>query len=107
MNNLDEMKELSRRLQALMEDPHPGLMGWNMFLKEVLDGIVKIYDPKYQEYFEKGVKLAADIADDYNSSSIHPYMLGDCIMCKLNITGAKNPRKNSRRLTGTVHLSKS
>ncbi len=99
MNNLDEMKELSRRLQALMEDPHPGLSGWNMFLKEVLDGIVKIYDPKYQEYFEKGVKLAADIADDYNSYTSHKYMLGDCIKCKLNISDApKSPKVNKLRL---------
>lgn len=44
-----------------------------------------------------GIRWAAEIADDYNSSSTHPYMLGDCIMAKLNKLPRK-PRKNPVRL---------
>lgn len=41
----------------------------------------------------RGIEMAAGIADDYTSSSGHPYRLGDCVLWKLNATNRK-PRKN-------------
>lgn len=43
--------------------------------------------------FRKGIKLAADIADQYNSLSLHGFKLGDCIQGKLNFS-RKHPRRN-------------
>lgn len=45
-----------------------------------------------KEYL-RGVRDAAVIADDYNSSTIHRYRLGDCILAKLNVIKGE-PRKN-------------
>lgn len=49
------------------------------------------------ENYRKGLRDAADIADHYNRSTTHKYMLGDCILAKLNrlqaIRGRKKPRK--------------
>jgi hypothetical protein len=52
------------------------------------------------EAFSRGVRSAAEMADTYNRSSSHPYMLGDCILHKLNQTTRKKPRKNIYKLTG-------
>lgn len=37
--NLDKLKELNRRLTALLADPQPGFMSWQGFLHEVLTEI--------------------------------------------------------------------
>jgi hypothetical protein len=47
--------------------------------------------------FKKGIKFAAEIADQYNGSTTHPYRLGDCILGKLNV-GKMKPRKNKLRI---------
>jgi hypothetical protein len=36
---------------------------------------------------------AADVAATYDSTSTHPYRLGDCILAKLNV-GRQKPRRN-------------
>lgn len=33
---LEQLKEYNRRLSALLEDPQPGLISWNMFLHDVM-----------------------------------------------------------------------
>lgn len=43
--------------------------------------------------FRRGVLAAADVAQSYDSSSTHPYRLGDCILAKLNVS-ARKPRRN-------------
>lgn len=43
--------------------------------------------------FKRGVKAAADVAETYDSTSTHPYRLGDCILAKLNV-GSRKPRRN-------------
>jgi hypothetical protein len=49
--------------------------------------------------FTRGARAAAAIADDYNSSSTHPYRLGDCILDKLNLRERPGPpRKNRMRI---------
>ncbi len=48
--------------------------------------------------FKRGVSAAAEVANSYNSSTTHPYMLGDCILGKLNQLGDKKPRKNEQKL---------
>ena len=40
-----------------------------------------------------GIKLAADVAGDYNHTSSHPYLISDCILGKLNVLKGQ-PRKN-------------
>jgi hypothetical protein len=44
--------------------------------------------------FRYGVYLAAELASEYGRSSSHPYLLGDCIMAKLNLLSNKKIRKN-------------
>lgn len=62
-----------------------------------------------QEGYRRGVRAAAEIADSYNSSTIHRGMLGDCIMAKLNV-GRGKIRKNKRRIVqygdGTAGIPK-
>lgn len=43
--------------------------------------------------FRRGAEAAASIADSYNSSSTHDYLLGDCILHKINLR-AEPPRRN-------------
>lgn len=43
--------------------------------------------------FRRGVVAAADVAAAYDSTSTHPYRLGDCILAKLNV-GRRKPRRN-------------
>ncbi len=38
--NIDQLKRCSQRLFALMDDPLPGLMSWNMSLGEILAEVV-------------------------------------------------------------------
>ena len=49
--------------------------------------------------YERGVRAAASIADQYNSSSSHHYRLGDCILGKLNMLKKQKIRKNKERIT--------
>ena len=43
--------------------------------------------------FQRGILAAADVARSYDSTSTHPYRLGDCIAAKLNVSRRK-PRRN-------------
>jgi len=52
----------------------------------------------YADGFKSGVEAAAGIADMFNSESRHPFRLGDLILCKLNQTKMKKPRRNKWRL---------
>jgi len=45
--------------------------------------------------FNRGAIAAASVAEAYDSTSTHPYRLGDCILAKLNIRSGK-PRINRR-----------
>lgn len=58
--------------------------------------------PGERKAYERGVKVAAELAGDYDSSSTHPYRLEDCILGKLNVPGApldarrnKHAKKNN------------
>ncbi len=51
--------------------------------------------PAVEAGFRKGAECAAAIADDYNSSSLHAFRLGDCVLSKLNLSRRK-PRRNTR-----------
>ena len=48
--------------------------------------------------FVRGVEAAAGVAEQYNSSTTHPYRLDDCILCKLNVTKRQKPRLNKKKL---------
>ena len=48
--------------------------------------------------YRAGAIAAADHASSYDSSSTHDYLLGDCILGKMNLRKGK-PRKNHRRLS--------
>jgi hypothetical protein len=52
---------------------------------------------KRTKEWERGVRDAAAIADNYNSSTTHPYRLGDCVAGKLNVGRAK-PRPNKEKI---------
>jgi len=60
--------------------------------------IHEIKSAEWQEGFQAGAEAAAEIADGYNASTTHEYQLGDCILCKLNLTKRKKPRRNSKRI---------
>lgn len=50
---------------------------------------------QYQDEARRaGIEIAASVADEYNSSSTHSHMLGDCILARLNLIGDKKPRVN-------------
>jgi hypothetical protein len=40
-----------------------------------------------------GIRLAAEVAKDYDKYSYHGYLVSDCILGKLNVVG-RRPRKN-------------
>jgi len=48
---------------------------------------------KKQSEFQRGICVAADVARSFDSTSTHPYRLGDCILAKLNVSKRK-PRRN-------------
>ncbi len=50
----------------------------------------------------RGVKAAADLLEQYDSSSTHTHKLGDCVLHKFNLRKAK-PRKNQKRVPNTDH----
>lgn len=39
--NLDELRELSRKLQQMLENPEPGLMTWREYLHDICAQIGK------------------------------------------------------------------
>jgi len=41
-----------------------------------------------------GIKIAAEVARDYDKMSSHPFLVSDCILAKLNVLKGK-PRKNA------------
>jgi hypothetical protein len=46
--------------------------------------------------FQKGVRLAASVAKDYDKYSSHDHLVSDCILVKLNVTERRAPRKNPK-----------
>jgi hypothetical protein len=42
----------------------------------------------------EGIRLAADVASDYDRTNSHPYLVSDCILGKLNVLKGK-PRRNT------------
>lgn len=49
---------------------------------------------EYEKGHVQGLKDAAEFINSFNKVTLHPYLLGDCILCKFNITDRKRPRKN-------------
>lgn len=49
--------------------------------------------------YKMGVLHAAAIANTYNSSTTHPYRLGDCIRAKLNLLDTVKIQRNTERRT--------
>lgn len=49
------------------------------------------------EGIRRGIELAADFADDYNSLSLHDYRLGDCIRAEYSLRRG-TPRRNTQSL---------
>ena len=47
------------------------------------------------EGFRNGIRVAAHFADDYNSLSLHPYRLGDCILVEHQLRRG-TPRRNAK-----------
>ncbi len=45
--------------------------------------------------FRNGIRVAAHLADDYNSLCLHPYRLGDCILVEHGLRGG-TPRRNAK-----------
>jgi len=43
-----------------------------------------------------GVIVAAELADEYNGETSHPWRLGDCILFKLNLITKPMVRRNRR-----------
>lgn len=48
--------------------------------------------------FKKGACAAASVASDYDSTTTHPFKLGDCVLAKLNIGTRPVPRINKRKI---------
>jgi hypothetical protein len=50
--------------------------------------------------FKRGVEAAAGVLElgGFNAVTTHPFRLGDVILCKLNQTARKKPRRNKVRL---------
>lgn len=49
-----------------------------------------------EQAYQKGIMAAAEFVNEYNHSSSHPYMLGDCVLGKFNLLGRTKLRKNVR-----------
>lgn len=48
----------------------------------------------YEQGFSNGVICAADVAADFDDLSAHTYRISDVVLCKLNQTRRKFPRRN-------------
>lgn len=56
---------------------------------------------RQENSFTTGARQAAYWADEYNSSSVHRFRLGDCILGKMNIRNGK-PRRNRQAVPTEV-----
>lgn len=53
-----------------------------------------IETPAERAAFRYGIQLAAEVAADYDKYSVHPYLVSECILGKLNVmkgSPGKNP----------------
>lgn len=60
------------------------------------DRLKERVDDLYQKAFRHGIRLAADVASDYDKYSSHDHLVSECILGKLNVLKRK-PRKNRER----------
>jgi hypothetical protein len=60
-------------------------------------GNVKALDDALAEAQINGIRLAASVASDYDRLSLHPYLVSECILGKLNVIKGK-PKKNAAML---------
>lgn len=58
-----------------------------------LIGEMRLLRKEVREAQIKGIRLAASVASDYDKANTHPYLVSDCILCKLNVRKG-GPRKN-------------
>ena len=42
--DLKKLKEVVNKLKALLDDPQPGMLSWNMFLQERCEEFTKMYE---------------------------------------------------------------
>ena len=54
--------------------------------------------PVRDERFVAGIRAAASVIGDYNSTSMNPFRLDDVVLCKLNVTKREKPRRNPKPL---------
>lgn len=52
-----------------------------------------IETPNERAAFEYGIRLAASVAEDYDQTNSHPYLVSECILSKLNVLKRK-PKRN-------------
>lgn len=50
-------------------------------------------DDLYEKAFRHGIRLAAQVAADYDKYSCHGYLVSECILGKLNVM-KREPKKN-------------
>jgi len=91
-NKKDWLDEIAREDQIIMEGEMP------VFKQFVREAFKTELEKMAKKEFERGVQSAADVIRAWNSSTIHAYDLGDCILAKLNMLPTKKIRKNKSHL---------
>lgn len=67
--------------------------------------LASVVDRAYMAAYRDGATHAADIADQYNSSTTHDHRIGDCVLAKMNLRRAR-PRRNGRKLPSAADVER-
>lgn len=67
--NIDELRELSRKLAALIEDPQPGLATWRLQLGEVAKTMAGFWGEYTPDYTVARVHIPAEVFEFFSRAS--------------------------------------
>lgn len=67
--NIDELRELSRKLAALIEDPQPGLATWRMQFAEMAKTMAGFWGAYEPDYTVARIHIPADVFEFFSRAS--------------------------------------
>ncbi len=80
--------ENTRRAERLTGIVPFGCEGWEKVAAFLMDMV-----EQQRQSFLRGATAAAEIASTFDKQIDHPYRMDDVILCKLNLTKRKKPRR--------------
>lgn len=67
--NIDELRVLSRKLAALIEDPQPGIPTWRTQFAEMAEAICDIWGESKPDYTVARIHIPAEVFEFFSRAS--------------------------------------